>query len=228
VGGFDLAKREWIYKSAPDANVADRNMAMDRNGAIYFNGKEDKLWKYDPKTHEIASTGIGFPKQKVGDKETQPTMRSSTIQAKNGWIYGTTMNPGRLFRFHPQKNKIEMLGPDFGTGEYTTVTELSPDQHFVYYLPGGHGSAVGIGAPVVQYDIARNKRKVLAFLRGPIEKELGYVPGGTYGIKISADGSTLYANLNGHARDDIRPQQMRANGFGLTAFAAIHIPSSER
>jgi hypothetical protein len=35
-------------------------------------------------------------------------------------------------------------------------------------------------------------------------------------------------NFNGHARDDIRPAKMKPNGFGLTAFAAIHIPAGER
>ena len=95
-------------------------------------------------------------------------------------------------------------------------------------MTGGHGSAVKIGTPVIQYDIAKKTRKVIAFLRALIEEKLGFVPGGTYGIKISTDGSTLYVNLNGHARDDIRPAKMPASGFGLTAFAAIHIPASER
>jgi hypothetical protein len=224
LAAFDLTKREFIYRSPHDAVVADRNLAIDRRGAIYFNGKGNQLWKYDPYTKNITSTSVGFPKEKAG----RPTMRSSTIQTKTGWIYGTTMNPGRLFRYHPEQNKLEMLGPDFGDGNYTTVTELSTDERFVYYLPGAHGSAFQIGTPVVQYEIATGQRKVLAFLRAPIEKRLGYVPAGAYGIKLSADGGTLYVNFNGHARDDLRPAQMKANGFGLTAFAAIHIPASER
>jgi len=55
-----------------------------------------------------------------------------------------------------------------------------------------------------------------------------YVPGGTYGMKLSADGSTIYVNFNGHPADLIRPANMKPIGFGLTAFAAIHIPASER
>jgi hypothetical protein len=47
-------------------------------------------------------------------------------------------------------------------------------------------------------------------------------------MKVSADGSTLYVNFNGHAADQIRPQSMKPNGFGLCAFAAIQIPESER
>ncbi len=205
-----------------------RIVALDKNGAVYFNGKEDNLWKYDPQSKQITSTSESFPKQKSGDKETQPTMRSSTIESKDGWIYGTVMGPGRLFRYRPAQNKIELLGPDFLLGDYTTVTVLSPDERYVYYLPGSHGGAFKIGTPVVQYEIATSKRKVLAFLQPVIEKTCAYVPSGTYGVKLSADGSTLYVNFNGHARNDVRPEKMAEIGFGLTSFAAIHIPSSER
>ena len=51
---------------------------------------------------------------------------------------------------------------------------------------------------------------------------------GTYGVKLSGDGSTLFVNFNGHATDRLRSKPMRADGFGLCSFAAIHIPESER
>ena len=72
------------------------------------------------------------------------------------------------------------------------------------------------------------KRKVLAFLAAAFEKEHDYVPAGTYGVKISADGGTLYVNFNGHAGEKTRPKAMKPNGFGLCGFVAIHIPASER
>ena len=91
-----------------------------------------------------------------------------------------------------------------------------------------HGQAFKDGTPVMQYEIATGSRKVLAFLADVCEKECDYVPGGTYGLKISADGSTIFVNLNGHAPDGLRPVSMKTKGFGLCAFAAIHIPESER
>ena len=69
---------------------------------------------------------------------------------------------------------------------------------------------------------------MIAFLARAFEEAHEYPPAGTYGVKLSADGGTLYVNFNGHAADRIRPEHMRPNGFGLTAFAAIHIPESER
>ena len=155
-------------------------------------------------------------------------MRASTRESRDGWIYGVTMRPGQLFRYSPQQDKLELLGPDFLSGEYTAVCVLSPDERFLYYLPGAHGSAFRIGTPVVQYDIVKGSRKVLAFLRPALETACGFVPAGTYGVKLSADGSTLYVNFNGHAADSVRPKPMRPTGFGLTAFAALHVPEAER
>ncbi len=51
--------------------------------------------------------------------------------------------------------------------------------------------------------------------------------GGTYGVKISDDGSTLYVDLNGSPPDSSRPKGL-GRGFGLTSFAIIHIPAQER
>ena len=95
-------------------------------------------------------------------------------------------------------------------------------------MPGAHGGAFRTGTPVIQYDVAKRKRKVLAFLAPAFEKEHAYVPAGTYGMKVSADGGTVYVNFNGHPADSVRPKKMRGNGFGLTSFAAIHVPGAER
>ncbi len=121
-----------------------------------------------------------------------------------------------------------MLGANWLSGQYTTVIVLSPDERFLYYLPGAHGRAWQHGTPVVQFEIATNRRKVIAFLAEEIRDVYEYVPAGTYGIKMSADGGTLYVNFNGHAADRIRPVSMRPIGFGLCSCAAIHIPESER
>jgi hypothetical protein len=129
---------------------------------------------------------------------------------------------------NPAKGELEMLGPSWGKGEYTTVMTLSPDERFIYYLPGSHGQAFKYGTPVIQYEIATKTRKVLAFLAPAFAEGADYVPGGTYGTKLSTDGSTLYVNFNGHAVDAIRPAVMMPIGFGLTSFMAIQIPESER
>lgn len=216
---LDLATGKPVFQAADGSMGFNRNFAMAKDGTIYFNGK-DKLWRCDAKTHALSPTKSSF-----GDS---PGMRSSAAETKAGEIYGVTHKTNELFRYRPAEDKLETLGPNWLSGGYTTVCELSPDERFIYFLPGAHGGAFKDGTPVVQYEIATGQRKALAFLAPAFEKEHGYVPAGTYGMKLSADGSTLYVNFNGHPADGVRPANIKPIGFGLTAFAAIHIPVDER
>lgn len=217
--GLDLKTRKPIYQSADGLIAMNRNFALAADGSIYFNG-EQSISHFDPTSKKVTNKSANF-----GDS---PGMRCSTRQSKQGFIYGVTHKTNQLFAYHPGRDKLQWLGPNWLAGSYTTVCVLSPDERFVYYLPGSHGKAFRTGTPVIQYDIAKRQQKVLAFLAPPIEKQFRYVPAGTYGVKISDNGDTLYVNFNGHAADGIRPSGMKPIGFGLCAFAAIHIPKSER
>lgn len=217
---LDLKTGKPAYRAKDGSMGFNRNFALARDGAIYFNGPDQALWKYDPKKSDLIRTKSSW--------SDSPGMRCSTVETKKGEIYGITHKTSQLFRYRPAADELEILGPNWLAGSYTAVCALSPDERFVYYLPGSHGGAFKDGTPVVQYEIATGQRKVLAFLAAACEQELGYVPAGTYGIKISAGGDTLYVNFNGHPADAQRPAKMKPNGFGLTAFAAIQIPESER
>ncbi len=236
----------------------DRNFMLDSKGNIYFNGVETPahaelrqknlakmnegnvisssmlpgpkkrlnknakqyttLWKYDPTTNKVTPTNTYF---------TSIGFRSSTIESKEGYIYGSTMG-GEIFRYSPSKDEVKILGSNFLVdGEYITVCDLSPDEKYVYYLPGAHGSAGFSGTPVIQYDINKGEQKAIAFLHEPMNKAWNYAPGGTYGMKISKDGTKLYIGLNGAPSESLRPKGLH-QGFGLTSFAIIHIPSQER
>lgn len=212
---------------------------LRRKGQLKQNGKNDEttsmlptsmdpgakkvntyttLWKYDPTTNSITPTKSYFKSK---------GLRSSTRESKAGYIFGTTM-AGELFKYSPTKDELAILGSNFLVeGEYITVCVLSPDEKYVYYLPGAHGSAGFSGTPIIQYDIAKGQQKALAFLSEPMIKAFNYAPGGTYGVKISNDGSKLYIGLNGSPPDSSRPEGL-GRGFGLTSFAIFHIPSSER
>jgi sugar lactone lactonase YvrE len=218
--GLSLASRKPVFQGPDGSVVFNRNFAMARDGAIYFNGDKGAIMKYDPVAGKIVPTRSAF----AGS----PGMRSSTSESRDGAIYGTTHSTGQLFRYRPAKDDLTLLGPAWMRGDYVTVAILSPDERFVYYLPGAHGNAFRHGTPVIQYEVASGRRKVLAFLAPAFEREHGYVPAGTYGAKLSSDGSTLFVNFNGHAADKHRPKTMKPNGFGLCGFAAIHVPKSER
>lgn len=218
--GLNLRTGEKVYQGADGEVGFNRNFALANDGSIYFNGEEGKLLRLDPSTKTVKDTGVTFPDS--------PGVRASSRSTRDGVIFGTTHRTNQLFRFETKSNEMKLLGPTWGQGQYTTVMVLSPDERFLYYLPGSHGQAFKYGTPVVQYEIATGTRKVLAFLAPAFEKHLQYVPGGSYGVKLSKEGGTLYINFNGHAADAIRPSSMKPIGFGLCSFAAISIPFAER
>jgi hypothetical protein len=217
--GLDLTTRQPVFQGADGSLGFNRNFALLADGSLLFNG-ESSFVKYDATMKKLVPKKSWF----TGSHG----MRASTRESKDGYIYGITHQTNQLFRYHAGRDELTMLGPNWLNGMYTADCELSPDERFVYYLPGAHGQAFQDGTPVIQYEIATGRQKVLAFLAPVFDAECDYVPGGTYGIQLSDDGSTLYANLNGHASDRTRPATMKTKGFGLCAFAAIHIPESER
>lgn len=217
--GMNLATRQVVYQSGDGAVAFNRNFALTSDGSILFNG-DGGVWKYNASDGSLKKTDATFGEA--------PGMRASTRESKTGVIYGSTHKTNELFAYDVKRDSVTMLGPNWLTGQYTTVMALSPDERFVYYLPGAHGKAFLHGTPVVQLDVQTSQRKVIAFLGDPFAATYGYVPAGTYGVKLSADGSTLYVNFNGHPIDGMRPSRLRPIGFGLCSFAAIHIPKSER
>jgi len=218
--GMNLATKKVVYQGT-DGHVAfNRAFTVLRDGQLLFNG-EKGFARLDPKTGQVVESRIRLPDDSTG-------MRCASRETRDGFVYGVSHKTNQLFRYSPQSDELKMLGTNWLAGEYTTICELSPDDRFLYFLPGSHGKAWTYGTPIVQYELATGTRKVLAFLAPSIEKAGDYLPAGTYGMKISADGGTIFVNFNGHAADSIRPKQMKPIGFGLTSFAVVQIPASER
>jgi hypothetical protein len=218
--GLDLATKKIVFQSKDGEVGFNRNFALLADGSILFNSTDGRVAVAGGSQKKVAHTVAAF--------ESAKGMRASTREASDHWVYGSTHGTNQLFRFHTQTQKLELLGLNWLSGQYTTVMVLSPDERFLYYLPGAHGKAFLHGTPVIQYEIKTGTRKVLAFLAEGLKEKTDFVPGGTYGIKLSKDGGTLYVNFNGHAAEHLRPSRMKPIGFGLCAFAAIHIPESER
>jgi hypothetical protein len=182
-----------------------------------------RILKWDATLNKVVDVGIrlaGSPGMHVN-----PTRESS-----DGYIYGVLWNTAQLFRLSVKDNTLTTLGLPWSAHSDTIhVIELSHDERFLYYLPGGHGGARLIGTPVIQYEIATGRRKVLAFLGPAFTDACEYTPAGTYGIGLSADDGTLYVNFNGSPSARFLPAgETDAGGFGLTSFAVIEIPESAR
>jgi sugar lactone lactonase YvrE len=217
--GIDLATKKVVFQGEDGSAGFNRAFALLRDGRIFFNGA-DAFRLLDPAAGKI-ETAHALP---TGS----PGMRCATCESRDGHVYGVLQTTHQLFRYTPARDELKLFGASWLEGEYTAVCVLSPDGRFLYYLPGSHGRAWTSGTPVIQYNIATGHRKVLAFLAPAFERAHDFVPAGTYGMKLSGDGATIYVNFNGHAADRIRSATMKPIGFGLPAFAAIHIPPSER
>jgi hypothetical protein len=212
---YDLKKRSVRFKGTTGTTGESRAFLIAPDGKIYFSNEKGMLSFYDSGKNSILPTNLVLPAQKN-------SLRAASHATSAGLIYGIT-HAGRLFEFNPAKQSIKDLGPNFLSGEYTAVLLLSPDEKFLYYAPGSHGSSVKVGTPLIQYDIAKGSRKVIAFL-GPGLRKNGYCIAGNYNLQIDSKGANIYAVFNG-ARIATGKNQPT---FGLPAFVKITIPASER
>ena len=223
VAVYDVKARTLKFRGGADVSAANRTFLGDGTGRVYFSGK-DGLHAYDPMKNALVRTGWQLPATPDGKKG--DTLRAAvTRPTKAGIVYGMTA-AGRLFALDTKApadapSVVTDLGPNYGVGNYTAVMVMSPDEKYLYYAPGAHGSGNRHGSPVVQYDIASGRRKVLAFLAPPLLKAHQYQVGGTYNLQIDPAGERLYFTFNG------APAGARSM-FGKPSVMVVHVPREER
>ncbi len=214
VAVYDVAERKVKFLGGADVTEGRRTFLADADGRVYVTATGNTLHFYDPQTNRLEATSA---------KLSAP-LRAAARPARDGTLYGMTQ-AARLFAFDPKAQTVKDLGPNFGDGDYTAVMALSPDDKYLYYAPGAHGSGARSGCPVVQYEIATGKRKVLAFLNEPLRAKLKYYLGGTYNLQIDPAGERLFFTFNGAPLDEKARKQ---ETFGRPAVVVVHVPASER
>ena len=200
---YDVRKKKLLH-TAPGG--PKRYAILSKTtGCIYWNGK-----KWDPEhPDQIQKCNV-------------PSVRSATQETPQGIVYGTTDRNCDLWAYDIAKDKVTPLGSGaVCRSEYTTTIDADPTGRYLYYVPGGHGGGVRDGTPIVQYDVKRRKRKVIAFLHDFYSKKYGHHLDGTFGSALSPDGTKLYVTWNG-----MRKGQPR--GWESCAMTVIHIPKEER
>jgi hypothetical protein len=132
---------------------------------------------------------------------------------------------GTFFKFHPEADRTELVGVNWGAaGKYTTNIAMSPKGRYLYYLPGADKRAFTYGTPVVQYDTAQGRKKVIAFLHDYYLEKYGYAATGTYGLELDAEGATLFFFMDGRfGSASADPGEARKPSLFL-----VEIPASER
>lgn len=220
---YDTAKQQRIFLAGGDIVAGNRTFMGDAAGRVYFTGQDDRLHFYDPGTNKLAATTAKLPGG-GGESKKGDTLRAAAQRpTKSGLLYGMTAT-GQLFGFDPKAQAVRDLGPNFAGGHYTAVMAISPDDRFLYFIPGAHGSSGSVGTPVVQCEIATGRRKVLAFLHDALVKELQYSCGGTYNLQIDGQGERLFVTFNGSPF----VAGKKAVGFGLPSVMVVHVPKAER
>ncbi len=235
---YDLSNKQIRFAGFPPEGIKWNKRVMlvdDQTGMVYatnFSALDTAVHfiKYNPVTNSFAKmASTVLPNIESGQID---RMRAHTPKkSKDGWFIGVTSRSGnqpagQLFKFYPDEDKVENLGLCW-TGEqrYTTSLALSPDEKYLYYLPGAHGKSHLEGSPVIQYNIHTGERKVLAFLFPYLYDRYGYVAGGSFSVGINETGDKLFICLNGRFTDyDVLEDDV----FGDPAILVINIPATER
>lgn len=231
---YDINKRKLIWGGFLPKGMIwhDRNMLLDEEtGCVYSSNRdlsdpEVHIIKYDPAKNKFSKMNSSMPKNAATGKIDQ--MRAHTPRrSKEGWFLCSTAG-GELFKFWPDEDRIQDLGlcwPGDPKHLYTTSIAISPDDKYVYYVPGAHGQGHNEGTPVIQLNTQTLERKVLAFLFPYFYNKYGYIASGTFSVELDEKGERLFMLFNG-AFNDFDPNG--GDMFGDPALFVLHIPESER
>lgn len=198
----------------------DRYVIIGKTGKLFWRprpkrvprGEKPNPWppgrSYDPATNTFGESNA-------------PHVRSATTETADGWVYGTSGRECQLWGFNTRTGQLVELGEGaVSKATYTTTIEVDPTGRYLYYVPGGHGGGERDGTPIVQYDLKRKKRKVIAFLHDFFYNNYNYSMCGSFGTALDAKGETLFVTWNGKRKG--------ARKWDACAMVAIHIPASER
>lgn len=231
---YDINSRSTIWSGYPPPGITwhERSMLVDEvTGCAYSTNfsksdPEAHMVRYDPRTNRFTQMKSSVPENAENGLIDQ--MRANTQRRLSDGSYLCVTRGGELFKFFPDEDRIEDLGlcfPAKATQLYTAAMTLSPDGHFVYYIPGSHGSAHHLGTALMQYDVRTGGRKVIAFLHPFLYRELGYVAAGTFSLNMDETGGRLFVVMNG-AFADLKSET--GDVFGDPSILVVHVPESER
>lgn len=211
---YDCQNRKLLY-AGPDGPARYMILAQSTGRVYYVPGKDETpLMRFDP--------ALAKPPVKI---DGQIGIRAATRETPQGIVYTVSLGQGadataRLYAFHTQTEKIEMLGPvAVGSQEYVAAISADPTGRYLYYVPGAHGGSDHDGSAIVQFDVQTRQRKVIAFLHPFYQEKYGLVPKGTYGLACDPVGDKLYVTWN---------VSRRTRSWDCCGLTVIQIPESER
>jgi len=221
---YDLKKGTPLYAALPPPNIHwyPRATLVDEVTGNCYSTSKELFVKYDPKTNRMTHLTASVPDNPHNDDPASDLRAYTERRGKDG-SYICQSFDGMVFKFFPDTEKTETIDVNWGKGFYCTAMAMSPGERYVYYTVDVHGSSFERGSPVVQYDLVKKRRKVLAFLHSHYLREYRYVFGGSYAITATRDGAQLFITWNGKFRTEVT-----GGSFGDPTFMLIDVPASER
>ncbi len=236
---YDTNARKVHYAGAPPNHIdwADRACLIDpETGIVYSSDARELAEDRDPAKRDRPCHLLSYRRANNDFRRLDPivprnpflghysALRAYTKRRDPNGAFWCNDNLGTMFRFLPSEQKVELVGTNWGkAGKYMTNICLSPDGRYLYYVPGADTRAWTYGLPVVQYDIQRNRKKVLAFLYDFYVDKYGYGAGGTYGFDLDAKGESIFFHANGRFT-----APGKGTTYGRPSIFHVHIPAAER
>lgn len=230
VMAFDTKENRLIYGGFPPPEITwwMRCVLIDPDtGFVYSSnvknrGTEMPVVRWNRRNNTFTNLSVQSPVNPATGKR-EPIRAHSAAKNPDGsyWCFDEF---GFIFKFFPEQERVEPHAINWGReGKYTANFAVSPKGRYLYYLPGSHNKMHEYGTPVVQYDTALGRKKVLAFLNPFYLETYGYSPYGAYGIEIDEAGESLFFFTNGQFST-----RELGSGYGRPALFHLHIPASER
>jgi hypothetical protein len=211
---YDLVNRKLLY-AGPDG--PSRYMILARStGNLYYvpGNSEGELMRFTPKE---GGKPERIPNATLG-------IRAATEETPRHLVYAVSSGQGNsdatLYTLDTRTEVVRKIGPTaVGSQAYVASLDADPTGRYLYYVPGAHGGSERDGTPVVQYDTATDRRKVLAFLHPFYREKYGLTLKGTYSLAVDPGGDKLYITWN---------TSRGTKAWDCCTLTVIHVPESER
>jgi hypothetical protein len=210
---YDIKRGKLLYSGSD--GPARSMMLAESTGRVYYvpGAGEGQLMRFDP--------AAGVPERVEG---VTIGIRAATRETPQGYVYavssGQEMADASLWAFNTRTEKAERIGSAAVRSEaYVASLDADPSGHYVYYVPGAHGSGPRDGSPVVQFDVRSGAKKVIAFLHPFYEQTYRCTLKGTYAVAVDEAGDKVYVTWN---------VSRGTRAWDCCGLTVIYVPASER
>ncbi len=193
-----------LFRDDTTEHIGFRSILVDGDGSAYLAAPDGQLLVYEPDADVLAEHPHTLPGG--------GWLRAATPPTSDGSVYAATPNPEHLAALRPD-GTIDDLGEAAG---YTTSLAAEPDGSRLYYVPGAHGGAPELGAPVIGVDTTTGDQSTLVRLDDLTSTALGLHAAGSYSVVRDPTQPRLYVMLNAGPSPDDR--------WGEVVLAVVDLP----